>query len=90
MSDEIYAIHEQFVDTKSGMHVIRLRRNTDGHEHLVQIFIGHDGCPACGHVRAGDGTGLDPGKVVADVITDLAASYLGMLDYAQKHGVSIR
>jgi hypothetical protein len=92
MSDgPLYEIHEQFVDTKSAMHVLRLRRNTDGHEHLVQIFIGHDGCPACGHVRAGgDGAGLDPGKVVADVIKDLEASYLGMLDYAKKHKVPIR
>lgn len=90
MSDPLYEIHEQFVDTKSGMHVLRLRRNTDGHEHLVQIHIGHTACPACGAVRHALGREIDPALTVADVIKDLEASYLAMLDYARKHGVPTR
>jgi hypothetical protein len=90
MSDRLYEIHEQFVDTKSGMHVLRLRRNTDGHEHLVQIHIGHTACPACGAVRHAAGREIDPNAAVADVIKDLEASYLAMLDYAKEHQVPIR
>jgi hypothetical protein len=90
MSDPVYEIHEQFVDTKSGMHVVRLRRNTDGHEHLVQIHIGHSACPTCGAIRHALGREINPKVAVADVIKDLEASYLAMLDYAHKHEVSLR
>jgi hypothetical protein len=90
MSSPVYEISEQFVDTKSGMHVVRLRRNTDGHEHLVQIHIGHSACPACGAVRHALGREIDPKIAVANVIKDLEASYLAMLEYADKHGVPTR
>jgi uncharacterized protein (UPF0212 family) len=85
----MYEVAEEFVDTRSGFHVVRLRRDTDGHEHLVQVAIGHSACPACGSVRASMGREVDPKQVVADVIADLEASHAAMLAYAEKHGVKV-
>ncbi len=81
--------HEEYIDTRSGMHVVKLR-NEAGHEHLVQVFIGHTGCPACGAVQHSEGRDIDPQAVVERVIADLEASHRAMLDYAEKHGVPIR
>lgn len=86
----MYEVAEEFIDTRSGFHVVRLRGDADGREHLVQIAIGHRSCPACGSVRASLGAELDPKQVVADVIADLEASHQRMLDYAKKHGVTVR
>lgn len=86
----MYEVAEEFLDTRSGFHVVRLRRDTDGHEHLVQIAVGHSTCAACGAIRASVGRDIDPKKAVADVIRELEASHAAMLDYAAKHGVNVR
>lgn len=85
----MFALHDQYLDLASGFHVIVLR---DGKkEHIVQIAVGHDACPACGHVTPKDNIDvIDPKAMVAAVNEALNKSHADMLDYAQKHGVPVR
>lgn len=85
-----HEVVEQYVDTRSGMHVVRLLRKCDGHEHILQIFVGHSSCPACGGIRHAAGRDIDPKAAVDDVIRELAESHAAMLAYADKHGVKVR
>lgn len=84
-----FSIHEQFLDVASGMHVIELR---DGKtSHFVQIFVGHDACPACGHLTPKTNLDeLDPKALVAEVNESLNKSHDQMRAYALKHGIKIK
>lgn len=85
-----YQLHEQYLDLESGFHVIRLK-DERGHEHLLQIAVGHDGCPACGAVHPKTNLGeLDPGALIAQHNEGVNASQKNMLEYAKKHGLSIK
>jgi hypothetical protein len=85
----LFSIHEQYLDTESGFHVIELR---DGKKkHLVQIAVGHDSCPACGAVHPKTNLGeLDPKAAVAQINAALDESHGNMLAYAKKHGLTVR
>jgi hypothetical protein len=86
----VYSVYAQHLNTASGFHVIELR-NEHGHQHLVQIPIAHDSCPACGHVHPKTGLDeIDPKALVAQVVESLNASHANMLAYAQKHGLKVK
>jgi hypothetical protein len=86
----MYSLHQQYLDTASGFHVIELR-DQRGNRHLVQLAIGHDACPACGAVQLKDGLGnLDPVAAIAQVSEALNTSQQQMLTYAGKHGLTLR
>ena len=86
----MYNLHEQYLDSASGFHVIELR-DERGHRHLVQLAIGHDACPACGMVQPKDGLGdLDPVAAVRSVADALNTSQQQMLSYATRHGLTVR
>lgn len=85
----MFTLHAQYLDLDSGFHVIELR---DGKkQHLVQIAVGHDSCPACGAVHPKTELGeIDPKALVAQVNEQLNASHAAMLAYAQKHGIPVK
>ena len=59
----MYQLHHQYLDSASGFHVIELR-DEHGNQHLMQIAVGHDACPACGAVHLKTNVGeLDPDHV---------------------------
>jgi uncharacterized protein (UPF0212 family) len=84
-----YRIHEQYVDMASGFHVIELR---DGKKvHFVQISVGADACPACGHVTPKNNLAeLDPKALVAEINQGLDKSQEAMTAYAKKHGLTVK
>lgn len=84
-----FSLHEQYIDSASGFHVIVLR---DGKkEHLVQIALAADSCPACGAVHPKDNLGtIDPRAAVASVLEELNRSQSDITAYATKHGVQIK
>ena len=85
----MFEVTEQYLDTASGFHVIKLRHGKT--EHIVQIAVGHDTCPACGAVHPKTNIGeLDPKAAVAQVIAELDYSQQNALAYAKKHGLQIR
>ena len=86
----MYSLQQQYLDMASGFHVIELR-DERGNRHLIQLAVGHDGCPACGAVHPKDSLGaLDPGAAIARVNEALNTSHQQMLDYADKHGLIVR
>jgi hypothetical protein len=86
----MYSLHQQYLDTASGFHVIELRDGR-GNRHLIQLAVGHDACPACGAVTPKNNLGaLDPAAAVAHVQEALNTSQQQMLTYAGKHGLTVR
>jgi len=86
----MYSLHQQYLDTASGFHVIELR-DERGHRHLVQLAVGHDTCPACGAVYPKDNLDtLDPAATVQQVRDALNTSQQQILMYAGKHGVVVK
>lgn len=86
----MYNVHSQHLDLASGFHVIELR-DEKGHTHIVQIAVGADSCPACGHAHPKDYLGqIDPKAMVAEVNANLNKSQADMLAYARKHGIPIK
>lgn len=70
--------------------MIRLR-NQSGHEHIVQIWLGLEACPACGQGHAKGNLGeLDHKAMVASVISELEKSESEILDYARRHNLKIK
>ena len=86
----MYSLHQQYLDMASGFHVIELR-DERGNRHLIQLAVGHDSCPACGAVHPKDNLdSLDPAAAVAKVNEALNTSQRQMLNYAGKHGLTVR
>jgi hypothetical protein len=86
----MFSLHQQYLDTASGFHVIELR-DERGNRHLVQLAVGHDSCPSCGAVHPKDILGnLDPAATVQQIKEALNMSQQQMLDYAGRHGLTVR
>ena len=86
----MYSLHQQYLDTASGFHVIELR-DERGNRHLVQLAVGHEACPACGTVLPKSNLEtLDPAAAIAQVQEALNTSQQQMLSYARKHGLTVR
>jgi hypothetical protein len=86
----MYSLHHQYLDLASGFHVIELR-DERGHQHLVQLAVGHDACPACGAVHPKDNLDtLDPVAAVRQINEALNTSQQQMLIYAGKHGLAVK
>lgn len=85
-----YAIHEQYLDRRSGFHLIELRDEAK-RQHFVQIAVGFDACPACGHVTPKDSLGeIDPKALVAEVNVQLDAANANLAAYAEKHKLRVK
>jgi hypothetical protein len=85
-----YAMHEQYLDRRSGFHVIELR-DERGQQHFVQIAVGSDRCPACGHLIPKDNLGeIDPKALVAEVNVQLNAANANLAAYAEKHRLKVK
>jgi hypothetical protein len=84
-----YQLHSEYVDEGSGFHVIVLR---DGRkEHILQIAIGYDSCPACGAVYPKTNLNeIDPKAAAATAVSGLNKSQNDRLLYAKKHNLTVR
>jgi hypothetical protein len=81
----------QHVDKQLGMHIIHLRDAWSKAHHIVQILIGHDSCPLCGHVKPKTNTGeLDPRKIVAQEVAALEKVHSNIDSYSKRHGVPVK
>lgn len=81
----------EVLDPKTGMHVIHLHNPETGGEHTVQIVVGHDACPHCGHAVAKTNLEeIDPKYHLATEIAELNLSHANMVAYAEMHKVPLR
>lgn len=84
-----YQLHDQYIDSASNFHVIELR-DERGNKHLLQIAIGHEACPLCGHATVRDHEDIDVKAITADVISTLGESENAIKAHAARHGVRIK
>lgn len=78
----------EFLDLKTGMHVVRLHEPDSGAEHIIQNNVGHHSCLHCGHVKAQNI--LDIQQHIAGEIEALNKSHGDQREYAAKHKVPVR
>jgi len=78
----------EIVDTRTKMHVITLHEPDSGAEHKLQIMIGHDSCPHCGHITLKDG--IDAAQHVANELALLNQSHAAMKEHAERHRAPLR
>lgn len=81
-------IKKQYVDERLGMHIVHLEESESGAEHRLQICIGHESCPHCGHVSLLTVDHLDPKAMIRAEIAMLEASHKQQKDYAARYGVT--
>lgn len=80
-----------FLDMRTGMHVITLHDPDTGAEHKLQFFIGVECCPLCGKVPHKTETGhIDVNKHVEETISMLEENHVNQREHAKKHRVPIR
>lgn len=85
-----YSLHQQYLNLDSGFHVLDFR-DEKGRQHLVQIAVGLEGCPACGRVHPKDSLGeIDPKVLAGEVNEAVNTSHAAMLEYAKKHGIPVK
>jgi hypothetical protein len=82
---------KQYIDYATGHHVFWFEEALSGASHRLQIIIGHESCPLCGHVWPRTNTNqLDPQAFEAAELAALAQSHANMDAYAKKNGVPRR
>lgn len=81
----------QQLDKRLGMVIIHLHEPDSRAEHKLQIMVGHDACPHCGHLTLKTNTGdLDPRALLAEEMKLLEASHAQQDAFARKHGIPLR
>ena len=86
-----WAKQTEHLDLRTGYHVITLSDPETGHTHKLQIQIGADSCPHCGHVRPKTNLGqIDPKRHIEEELTALTKSHTEQRLYAAKHNVRVR
>lgn len=81
----------EFADLQRGMHVITLHEPETGAEHKLQVTIGPEACPHCGHLTPTSNLGeLNLAEHISNEINALNQSHAQMRAYSQKHRVKIR
>ena len=86
----MFQLHTQYLDSATGFHVITLK-DALGNQHIVQISVGADKCPACGAVYPKDNLAeIDPKAIVAKINNSLNKSHEAQVAYAKKHGLKVK
>jgi len=83
--------HQETVDLRTKMHVMTLHEPETGAVHKLQIMIGHDSCPHCGHITLKDEVGdTDVAQHVANELESLTQSHAAMMALAKRRKALIR
>jgi hypothetical protein len=79
----------EHVDMALKRHYVVLEESQTGAQHHVSIYLGHDSCPLCGHVKPKTETGeIDPHAIIRQEIAELEGSAAHTHAYARRHGVA--
>jgi hypothetical protein len=86
----MFRVHSQYLDSATGFHVILLQ-DESGNQHVVQIAVGAEKCPACGIAYPKDNLGaVDPKAMIASVSESLNRAQEAAMAYAKKHGLKVK
>lgn len=87
----MWIVTDQVVDHQLGMHIVHLEDSLTKAQHKLQICIGADSCPHCGHVVPKTNTGeLDPRALIAAETAALEQVHADINRYAKTHKVRAR
>ncbi len=82
---------KRVVDKAIGMDIFHLEEDRSGAEHKLQIVIGHDSCPLCGHVVPKDNLGqIDPAAHERAELAALETSHANMDKYIARTGATVK
>lgn len=85
-----WQVSRQHVDKALGHDIIHLHEPQSGAEHIIQIIVGHQSCPVCGHVRPKTDLGdIDRHAIIAQEIANLELSHANAEAWARKHRIPI-
>ena len=85
-----WQMKDQHLDKALGRHYVTLHKPETGAEHHLIVLVGHDSCPACGHVTPKDNVGdLDFKAILKSEMAALEESHAQAHKYAAKHGVPV-
>jgi uncharacterized protein (UPF0212 family) len=84
----MWALHNEFFDHGTGMHVMHLKNAATGDTHILQIDLGADECAHCGHKVAKSNVGEIDARAEMqhhlDVLNDVYQSHVA---YIKKYGI---
>jgi len=85
-----WSLKSDEVDLSLKRHYMVLEESQTGEQHHVAIYLGHDSCPLCGHVKPKTETGeLDMQAILRQEIAALEASAAQTTAHARKHNVKM-
>lgn len=74
-----------------GMHIFHMEEPVSGAQHKLQICIGHDSCPLCGHVMPKDNLGkIDPFDYERRELMALELSHANIDTYGKRTHTPIK
>lgn len=84
----MWALHREFFDHGSGMHVMHLRNSATGHMYIMQVHLGADECPHCGHKVAKDNVGgIDARAEMQHQLDTLNRMHQDHVAYIDRHKI---
>lgn len=85
-----WQVKSQHVDKALGHHVVLLHDPHSGAGHVLQIIVGHEACPVCGHVKIAENVNeINPHEIIAQEVVNLEKAHAQSHHYARKHGVPV-
>lgn len=85
-----WQIKQQYVHKGLGHHVVLLHDPASDSDHVLQIIVGHDSCPVCGHVKVAENvTELNPKELINREIAALEEAHGQAHEYATRHRIPI-
>lgn len=86
-----WELKSQHVDKQLGMHILHLEEAWSKARHIIQILIGMDSCPLCGHVQPKTNTGeIDVPAILARELSALERVHQIIDAHAKRWNVRIR
>lgn len=85
-----WQVKSQHVDKALGHHVVILHDPSINAGHVLQIIVGHESCPVCGHVKIAENVNeLSPREIIAQEVANLEAAHAQSHEYARKHNIPV-
>lgn len=86
-----WQVKAQHLDKRLGMVIVHLHEPESGAEHRLQICVGADSCPLCGHVHIKTNLGqVDARAILARELEQLQADHAQQEAYARKFNIQVR
>lgn len=81
----------EYIDGRTGEHIVHLLNLVTGGEHKIQIQLAPDACQHCTRAFPKDDfSAINPKAIVEDHLAMLNANHDAVMAHAAKHGLMVR